>query len=304
MRLLPFRGSAALRDASLTKSQLRGSAWVRLLPDVYISAAVEMDHRLWAYAACLYAGEGAVVSGATAAYLWGVDLVTGAPSRNYAGPSRNNADVAGANGVPVEVTIPPTRRVRTRMPHVTVVRAALAPTDVTTFGLLTLTTPERTAADLVRRLDRVEGIVALDAMLHRRVVTMEKLLARAVDMSGRYGGAVFADAVRLADAGAESPMETRLRMLFVDGGLPRPVAQFAICDRRGRFVGRGDLAYPEHLVCIEYEGDHHRERATFRRDIARVNAMQEAGWVVIRVTADDIYLTPEQLIQRVRRLIS
>jgi very-short-patch-repair endonuclease len=289
LRLLPFSGSAAIRDGLLTPSQLRGAAWTRLLPDVYISSAVDLDHRLWAGAALRYAGRGAAISGTTAAFAWGVDLGV--------------AGFGGSAALAVEVTVPPDRRVRSRPPAVTVVRAALAPGDVTTFGQLTLTTPERTAVDLVRRRDRIDAVVALDAMLNRRVVTMDALAARATEMAGRYGGAAFGRAVRLADAGAASPMETRLRLLIVDARLPCPETQVEIRDAQGRFLGRADLAYRERRVCLEYEGDHHRERGKFRRDIARVNAFQDAGWIVVRVTADDIFGRPDQLIERIRRLV-
>jgi hypothetical protein len=36
-------------------------------------------------------------------------------------------------------------------------------------------------------------------------------------------------------------METRLRMVLVLGGLPRPKAQVKIYDSNGRFVGKPDL---------------------------------------------------------------
>jgi very-short-patch-repair endonuclease len=75
-----------------------------------------------------------------------------------------------------------------------------------------------------------------------------------------------------------------------------------IRDER-RFIARVDLAYPVERVALEYEGDHHRERATFRRDIARVNALTALGWIVIRVTADDIYRNPEQLTQRIAEIL-
>ena len=60
-----------------------------------------------------------------------------------------------------------------------------------------------------------------------------------------------------------------------------------IHDRHGRFIGEGDLVYPEEMVLVEYEGDGHRERGQFRRDISRVEEFVAAGWRVIRVTADD-----------------
>jgi hypothetical protein len=42
----------------------------------------------------------------------------------------------------------------------------------------------------------------------------------------------LAEALSLSEPLAESPMETRLRLLLVDAGLPRPVAQHQVSDRR------------------------------------------------------------------------
>ena len=84
--------------------------------------------------------------------------------------------------------------------------------------------------------------------------------------------------------------------------MPRPVCQFVVRDADGRFVARLDLAYPEKRVGIEDEGDHHREKATFRRDIARLNALQQLGWTIVRATADDIR-NPDTLLSLVRQLV-
>ncbi len=98
-------------------------------------------------------------------------------------------------------------------------------------------------------------------------------------------------------------METVLRLILIDGGLPRPEAQVEIYSESGVFIGRVDLAYRRARVALEYEGDHHRERVNFRRDITRVNAMREANWTVVRVTADDVR-HPERLIRQVRKLLA
>ncbi|MGN9765979.1 endonuclease domain-containing protein [Micromonospora sp. SD12] len=51
---------------------------------------------------------------------------------------------------------------------------------------------------------------------------------------------------------------------------------------------RVDLAWPTLRVAVEYDGDHHRERAHFRQDVARLDALRAAGWIVLRFTADDV----------------
>jgi hypothetical protein len=55
LRLFPFRGSEAVRRRFLTPGQLRGVAWRRVFPDVYVAADVGVDHRMRCLAALVYA---------------------------------------------------------------------------------------------------------------------------------------------------------------------------------------------------------------------------------------------------------
>ncbi|MFV2086591.1 endonuclease domain-containing protein [Micromonospora sp. LOL_021] len=91
--------------------------------------------------------------------------------------------------------------------------------------------------------------------------------------------------------------------LLHDAGLPRPVPQHKVADPQGRFIGRVDLAYPQWRIALEYEGDHHRGRATFRRDVHRYNALRAAGWLVLRFTADHVLRRSGQVAQDVRQAI-
>jgi hypothetical protein len=288
LRLRPFRGSDAVRSGLVTWGQLRGPAWTRLLPDVYVAADVDLDHRLRCFAALIYlrglGRPGVAVSGLSAVACWGVDAVP--------------------LGTVVELTVPPSVTVHSRPGELRVVRSSLAETEIRMFGSLPLTSPERTALDVIRRCDRVQGVVLLDAMLQRRIVSLPVVQRAALVWRGKRGGASMDTSLKLAEPLSESPMESKLRLVVVDAGLPRPVAQYVVRDADGRFVARLDLAYPRHRVGLEYEGDHHRSRDTFRRDIARLNALASLDWVVVRVTADDIYRNRAQLVQRIRELLS
>ncbi|MGI9822370.1 hypothetical protein [Agromyces sp. Marseille-Q5079] len=66
-----------------------------------------------------------------------------------------------------------------------------------------------------------------------------------------------------------------------------------------------DLKWPRWRIVFEYEGDGHRtSRATWQRDIRRARDFQAAGWVVIRVTSDDLFVDPARFIGRVRAMIA
>jgi hypothetical protein len=271
----PFRGTEAIAQGLLTRRQLQSKAWRRLYRDVYVRAAdfTPADHRMWCKAAALFLPPRAAISGLSAAFLWGVTLL---------GPD-----------APVTVTIPPPQGLRGQS-RLSVVSRRLPPDDLVSLGGLPVTSPERTAFDLGRQPGRQQAIVALDAMLHYRAVSVHGLEAFARIRRLWPGATLFSARLAEAEPLAESPMETLLRLLITDAGLPRPIAQHRVTGGNGRFLGRVDLAYPELRIAIEYEGDHHRERDTFRKDIARKRRLEEAGWLVLRFTVNDVLRTPAE----------
>jgi len=267
----------------LTKRQLDGAAWHRLLPDVYVhkEGFDPTDHRLMCDAAALIIPRGAVIGGLSAAYLWGVNLL--------------------GRDAPVSIIVEGgAGRVRPHPRLRVTAHAVLAPADVTRFAGLPVTSPIRTTYDLGRQPPRLDALIAVDALLHRRVVKLAALAAYAEERPGWRGAALVREVIALAEPLTESPMETTLRLILIDGGLPRPVAQHEIVDPRGRLLARVDLAYPELRIALEYEGDHHRERDQFRRDITRYKALHAAGWLILRFTARDI-TNPAAIVADVRR---
>ncbi|SCE78296.1 Protein of unknown function (DUF559) [Micromonospora viridifaciens] len=284
LSFLPFQGSRAVADGLLTWTMLRGPAWHRLLPDVYVhrDGYRADDHRMWCEAAALRLPPGSAIGGRSAAFLWGADLV--------------------ARAAPVTVLLPRTARMR---PHrrIHVNRSALPETDRTRFAGLPVTTALRTAFDLGRQAPRTDALVAVDALLHRRVVKLPALQQYAAAHAGWPGMPLLREVLALAEPLSESPMETRLRLLLLDAGLGPLSAQHDVLDARGRFVGRVDLAWPALRVAVEYDGDHHRERDHFRQDIARLNALRAAGWLVLRFTADDVLRRPAHTVALVAQAL-
>ncbi|MGN6721112.1 MAG: DUF559 domain-containing protein [Marmoricola sp.] len=53
---------------------------------------------------------------------------------------------------------------------------------------------------------------------------------------------------------------------------------------------RLDLAYPDHKVAVEYDGEefHRRTQAQLEHDIQRRRWLRGHGWTVIVVTKDDL----------------
>lgn len=96
-------------------------------------------------------------------------------------------------------------------------------------------------------------------------------------------------ALRFMAEGVDSSWETRLRLALLQHGLPCPEVNHAVHDRLLDHDLRIDLAYPEHKVALEYQGDHHRtSRAQYRFDQTKRRHLQDMGWQVITVTSDDL----------------
>lgn len=149
---------------------------------------------------------------------------------------------------------------------------------------LRVTSPLRTCWDLACWLDVVEAVAVIDSLIAHRALAAGQLRDHALSRTGDRGWRRSLRAAELADGGAESPQESRLRVRLVLAGLPRPRTQYVI-TRAGRFVARVDLAWPELQVVIEYDGVWHHDPGQFHRDRQRLNRILGADWLVLHVTA-------------------
>lgn len=77
-------------------------------------------------------------------------------------------------------------------------------------------------------------------------------------------------------------------MLIIEAGLAKPDCNVTVFDGTGRFVARVDLSYRREKVAIEYEGDHHRDKDQWRRDLARRRRLEALGWTYLSVTQADL----------------
>jgi uncharacterized protein DUF559 len=269
-----FRGSEQVSRGLLTPAQLRSTAWQRLFPDVYACASLPVDHGRRAVAAARLLVPTATVSGRSAAVLWGVDL---------AGPQDD-----------VELTLDPTCRAGA-VRGIRVTRRALTDAEVALRSGVRITTPLRTALDLARILPTEQAVICLDRFTVAGAVALPAVRRAAATLGGS-GCRQVRTAVGLADGLAESPQETRVRLLLHASPLPRPVAQYTVRDGEGRFVGRVDFAWPDARVAVEYEGAWHAHNVG--RDRRRLNELTAAGWTVVFVTAADL-ADPVALVARI-----
>jgi hypothetical protein len=97
-------------------------------------------------------------------------------------------------------------------------------------------------------------------------------------------------------------METRLRLLLVLNGLPRPQVQVTLHDNQGRFLARPDLLYREQGLALEYDGGTHRD--SIAEDNRRQNRLLAAGFRLLRFAAADLQRTPETVVALVRNQLA
>lgn len=99
--------------------------------------------------------------------------------------------------------------------------------------------------------------------------------------------------------GAESPMETVLRLALVFARLPEPECNVDIRSSDGAFLARGDLVYLKWRIVVEYDGLwHERTPEQRRKDRNRHERLEANGWTVVVVHRPDLD-EPAELINRV-----
>ena len=221
---------------------------------------------------------GAAFSGLTAAWLNGLDVEPCSP---------------------IEATVPPRAGVSGRA-GVALRRSELNGDVVNRRGVCA-TSMSRTIADVCGTRHVVEAVVLADAALHKRLIRLSDLRSWATSNPRRHGIRNLRRLLDLVEPAAESPMESRLRMTLVLGGLPRPRAQVSIHDESGRFAGRIDLFYEQERLGIEYDGAIHRD--SLAQDNRRQNSLIAAGVTLLRFTAADVLGNPGAVVNQVRSFL-
>lgn len=162
------------------------------------------------------------------------------------------------------------------------------------------TTPAWTAVEIARTLRRPRALAALDAALHVEACTTTELDAAIREQKGRRGIVAVRELLPRADGRAESPMESEMRLVFIDWGVPAAELQYEIVDRCGQ-LWRVDFAWPEAKLVAEYDSiEWHATPDGFLHDRLKTTRLQECGWTTIPAVVDDIRRHPEDLVRRVR----
>jgi hypothetical protein len=272
----PFRLSDA-RRLGVSRDRLRGSAFRHPTRSVYVSAEIAADLELEAGSWALVLPPSAAMFGTTAAAWYGLPVPR---------------DEAFHVIVPAGDVVP--RRRTGLVPH-----EGLGEHEWSIQRGLRVTTPERTWLDLASVLGRTQLVIAGDAMVSGGLTTVEAIQVVSAVTRRRRGVVLAREAAALVRSGVDSPPETIVRLIIVDGGLPCPQTGLDVYDDGGGWIGRPDLCYLALKLAIQYEGDVHRTtKKRWRADISRDEVLLDHGWDVIRVTGYDL-LRPAALRHRI-----
>ena len=156
-----------------------------------------------------------------------------------------------------------------------------------------------TAVEVARSLRRPRALATLDAALRTGTCDRRRLVTAAARQAGRRGIVAVRELIPLADPRAESPMESEVRLVMHDGGLPAPELQYEIVDLSGR-RWRLDFAWPDLCVAVEYDGfDWHSDRERFQRDRQKRAALNEMEWSLLSVVSDDVRVRSRDMLRRI-----
>jgi very-short-patch-repair endonuclease len=253
----------------ISSGRWRRSRWRGVLLDAEVPDSPALDLR----AAALAAGPDLVVCHSTAARLWGFDVL-GDATLHFVGP--------------------PTL-VNRRLPGIQVHPSSLGCDDAVRLDGVWCTPAARTACDVVRLSAPIDGLAVLDAALRSAWCTRDDLAEAAEAQSGLREVVRLRGLIRHADRRAESPMESRMRWRFIDGGLPAPDLQVRVMDgETSRYL---DTGWPDRRVGAEFDGlEAHMTARQLQEDRRRHNWLTDRRWKLLHFTAADVYRRPADMI--------
>ena len=272
----PFIGTEALATGTVNRYQL-ATRYDAVYRNVYVPRGQQLTPAQKATAAWLWSQRRATVAGLSAAALHGSLWID--------------------RRLPAELIQPSQHKTTGIVLHTDSVSAD----EIARVQGIPVTTPARTAFDLGRRYGLTLGVVRLDALMQATAVKLAEVEALIHRYPGTRGIVQLRDVVRLADGGAESPQETRTRLVLTSEGLRPERTQIEVYDNYGYFVGRIDMGWPTWRVGVEYDGVQHwtdPERRT--RDIDRQAELEALGWRIVRISAQMLRYRKPVIVERVR----
>ena len=256
-----------------TPRQVRGSAWRRTGPGLYVPASVDSVRPQQRVLEAATEVPGGHITG-WAAFTW-------AGARWFDGLDGNG----NARPVPIVIT---NHRYRSR-PGILLTAERLPLSEWYVLDGVSGTHPLRSAAYEARHASSVRrAVVALDMALQTDRISIAELIEHAGTLNGWYGVGQLRQAIGLADENSWSPMEPEMRLHWqLDLGLPHPLCNHPVFDLAGNHIGTPDLLDVEAGVVGEYDGGLHLAGERRASDIQRESLFRRAGLEYVTMTSID-----------------
>lgn len=270
-----------------TPRQARGPSWRRTSHGLYVRSDVDDDHpqqRVLEAAAVLPRGGG----------------VTGWAALCWMGGRWFTGTTAGGR-VRLPVDLATCARDARPQPGIRICEERLNPSELVLVDGLRLTCPERSVLFEMRRASSERSaVVHADMAAYSDLVSLAELGGYLATRNATTGLPQARRAFRLADENSWSPMEVLMRLVWTaDAGLPAPLTNRPVFDRRGRHLGTPDLIDPVAGVVGEYDGAHHLEGAQRHRDLRREASFRSVGLEYVTMVALD-HRDPSDFVRRLQ----
>ena len=269
----PFVGTEALASGVVNRYQL-ATHYEALFRNVYVPKGMKVTPVDKAIGAWLWSGRRGTAAGLSAAALHGSQWIDAA--------------------LPAELNQASRHKTKGIVLH----SDTLSDDETAVIDGVAVTTPARTAFDLGRRRDTETAVIRLDALRQATDLKPEAVVVLIERHRGARGLARLRTALELSDAGAESPQETRTRLVLTAAGLRPTHTQIEVFDGRD-FVARIDMGWPKWKVGVEYDGIQHWTDPVVRnRDIERQAELEALGWRIVRVNSNMLRYRRAMIIAR------
>ena len=175
--------------------------------------------------------------------------------------------------------------------------------DITEIESVPVTNATRTILDLAAVLEPDGLLRVLDDVLRRRLSSIERIGQALERMGPRRPGVRQIEqclAHRSGSAFPESVLETMFEEVLRAHDLPRPTPQFLVTGGNGRRF-RIDFAYERYKLGVELLGaQFHANPGSWDADVARLTALNTAGWDIRLFTYRQVRDQPTVVAQAVR----
>ncbi len=130
---------------------------------------------------------------------------------------------------------------------------------------------------------------ALEWALRNREIALDEV--EAALLTKRRGNKRIRRVLKLRPPGApptESLLETLMvQLIRTQARLPTPTRQLEVRNRYEEFVARIDLAWPEHGVFVELDGERHKDQPVYDAN-RQTRVMASMGWLVGRFSWTEV----------------